>query len=418
MKADKRFLVARIAGEMKPSDIPVAPGVDVDAIKKGDDDPLEVVVEVPEGKSTRGWYYTGEALKNIVDKVNSNTLAGFLGHQEPEKVATEFPLPVTHWIGAKWENGRAYFRGVIDKVASDLKRWIRSGRIRQVSIFGVPKLKTVNGETRVIGYNALSIDWTPLDRAGMPTRIVAVGEVDSTFGDSLFGDSLDGEMDGSHEDPRFVPVGEMEGDDVEMKLEEMLAAIRSAVAKGEMTLETVLGEIGYTKEQVVDLFAGEQIKALQTAREAGTKIVAALGLSKDLPVEEAVSIAGEMAAVWKSLGFDKNKPEDVTTVAGEMANLYSEKATAALKSRIDKIVGNKVTGKEAQGFFTGLLSRTFTDPSVTDEMIAGELDNLLNDENIKALISNQFVDQSPGVGGSTSTQGSSKQNVRVKTVSL
>jgi hypothetical protein len=413
MEVDKRFLAARIAGEMKPSDIPVAPGVNLDELKKDDNDPLEVVVEVPEGKSTRGWYYTGESLKNIVDKVNSNTLAGFLGHQEPEKVATEFPPPVTHWIGAKWENGKAYFRGVIDKVASDLKRWIRSGRVRQVSIFGIPKLKTVNGETLVTGYNALSIDWTPLDRAGMPTRIVAVGEVDSTFGDSL-GE----EMDGSHEDPRFVPVGEMEGDDVEMKLEEMLAAIRSAVAKGEMTLETVLGEIGYTKEQVVDLFAGEQMKSLQTAREAGTKIVAALGFPKDLPVEEAVSIAGEMAAVWKSLGFDKNKPEDVTTVAGEMANLYSEKATASLKSRIDKIVENKVTGKEAQGFFTGLLSRTFTDASATDEMIASELDNLLNDENIKALISNQFVDQSPGVGGSTGTQGSSKQNVRVKTVSL
>lgn len=413
MKVDRRFLVARIAGEMKPSDIPVAPGVDVDAIKEGDDDPLEVVVEVPEGRSTRGWYYTGEALKNIVDKVNSNTLAGFLGHQEPEKVATEFPLPVTHWIGAKWENGKAYFRGVIDKVASDLKRWIRSGRIRQVSIFGIPKLKTVNGETRVVGYDALSIDWTPLDRAGMPTRVVAVGEMDSTFRDSL-----DGEMDGSHEDLRSVPEGEMEGDDVEMKLEEMLATIRSAVAKGEMTLETVLGEIGYTKEQVVDLFAGEQMKALQAAKEAGTKIVAALGLPKDLPVEEAVAIAGEMAAVWKSLGFDKNKPEDVTTVAGEMVNLYLEKATADLKSRIAKVVGDKVTGKEAQGFFTGLLSRTITDPSATDEMIAGELDNLLNDENIKALISNQFVDQSPGVGGSISTQGSSKQNVRIKKVSL
>ena len=58
MKVDKRFLAARIAGEMKPSDIPVAPGVNLDELKKDDNDPLEVVVEVPEGKSTRGWYYT------------------------------------------------------------------------------------------------------------------------------------------------------------------------------------------------------------------------------------------------------------------------------------------------------------------------------------------------------------------------
>ncbi|EQE71851.1 hypothetical protein QCK_4043 [Clostridioides difficile CD45] len=43
-----------------------------------------------------------------------------------------------------------------------IKRWIRTKRIKEVSIFGYPKLKkSAKGEMNVIGYEPLSIDWTP-----------------------------------------------------------------------------------------------------------------------------------------------------------------------------------------------------------------------------------------------------------------
>ncbi|MBB6673010.1 transcriptional regulator [Cohnella nanjingensis] len=178
----KKMTWSRLPGmtssTIRPEDIPPAPGVDVEAIKAGDADPLEVVVEVPAGKSTRGWNYKPESLKAIVDHVNRDTLSGFLGHQKPEDVSSAFEAPVTHWVGAKMDGANAYFRGVIDAAASDLKRWIRARRIKQVSIFGMPKLATVAGETDVVDYRPLSIDWTPLDRSGMPTRIVATGEMD------------------------------------------------------------------------------------------------------------------------------------------------------------------------------------------------------------------------------------------------
>src|SRR5690606_22281774 len=44
-------VVADIAGEMRPSDIPLAPWVNLEAITAGDDDPLQVVVRIPEGRS-------------------------------------------------------------------------------------------------------------------------------------------------------------------------------------------------------------------------------------------------------------------------------------------------------------------------------------------------------------------------------
>ena len=88
-------LSARIIGEMQPGDVPLNPEVDLAALKSGDADPMEVVVEVPAGKSKRGWNYKPEALQAIVGEVMSQGLPGFLGHQKPENVDTEFPMPVT-----------------------------------------------------------------------------------------------------------------------------------------------------------------------------------------------------------------------------------------------------------------------------------------------------------------------------------
>ena len=185
-------VTATVCGEMSVSEIPVSPAVDMEALKEGDEDPLEVVVEIPAGRSKRGWDYLPRALQDIVDVVNAEGLPGYSGHQAPGNVDWEFRTPVTHWVGAVWRDGSAYFRGLVDKAAADLKRWIRGGTVKTVSIWGMPKLAYENGETKVIGYEPLSIDWTPPRRAGMPTQIVAMGEMDSI--------PPFGEMDGSLED--------------------------------------------------------------------------------------------------------------------------------------------------------------------------------------------------------------------------
>jgi len=561
VEGEMSILDAMIGG-MKPEDIPLAPGVDVDAIKDGDDDPLEVVVSVPASKSKRGWNYTGESLQDIVKFVNAETLSGFLGHQKPDNVDTEFPTPVTHWVGAKWENGKAYFRGVVDKVAPDLKRWIRSKRVTQVSIFGIPTLKNVAGEVHVVGYKPLSIDWTPLHRAGMPSEVVAFGEMDTiSVADSTFDTSLIG-WDGSYEalrealvgavrnkfvddeqyswvermygdhvivtlepkdGPRelykvsysivggrvvlgedsekvvekitFVPTGEMgmaipampstsmafdgsheglretlltalrkkykkkdtyiwvrrvfddyviveyeadgpsklykvgygvlEGkillsDDVEevkeqtiytpvsgemstkgdedMSLKEMLAAIRSAMAKGETDLEKVLGEIGLTKEQVVEQFAGEQIAKFKTGAEFGAKLSTTLGFGEETEAKDALKVAGEMAEVWKALGYDKDKPEKPAEAVGEMVTSIEAQTKEAHAKLIEETIQEKVTGEQAQVLVTKMLNVA---DGATKEEIVGEIDNILADEAIKTILGKNFVESSVPRGGST-----------------
>lgn len=180
-------LLGAVVGEMAPADVPLSPSfteAERQHLLKGDDDPMEVVVEISPGKSSRGWNYTPQALQKLVEHVQAKTLNGIKGHQRDENLANEFVDPATHWIGALWQDDKAYFRGLIDKNAPDLKRWIRAKRITQPSIFTKPTTARVNGETHVVDLEPLGIDWAPLDRAGMNTaRVIAWGEMDAIGGE-------------------------------------------------------------------------------------------------------------------------------------------------------------------------------------------------------------------------------------------
>jgi hypothetical protein len=435
-------LSARIIGEMQPGDVPLNPEVDLAALKSGDADPMEVVVEVPAGKSKRGWNYKPEALQAIVGEVMSQGLPGFLGHQKPENVDTEFPMPVTHWVGAKWDDTsrKAYFRGVVDKAAADLKRWIKGKTIKTVSIFGIPKLQKVTGETNVIDYTPMSIDWTPLGRAGMPTAIVATGEMDDA-------DEIAGELDGSHEELKdaireaaktyfgdgpnsyvwvrkvfdtyiiaeheienntklysipygvvdgevklgektevvekktYEPVGEIYGGEGSMGWKELVKQLRAMLASGDVTLGQVVGEMGLS----VEMLSGEmaELREVTAASETLEKI------------KEALGVSGEM---------------DVLDVAKKAKDAMDSQAKREHTKLITDTVAEKVAGEMAQGLVMKMLN---VPEDTTKEQISGEIDKLLADETIKAAIGKFHVDKPPVVGGAGGG-GNEATTLRVK----
>jgi len=305
-------LAALICGEMAVQDVPLAQGVDLEALKAGDDDPLEVVVEVPAGKSKRGWRYTEQALRDIVGEVMSNTLNGFLGHQKPEDIDHQFPPPVTHWVGAMFQNGRAYFRGVIDAAAKDLKRWIRAKRVRQVSIYGAPTLRQTGGETQVIGYKPLSIDWTPLDRAGMPTRVVAVGEMD------------------------VITEGGDEHVDKTMTPQELLAKLREFLQSKQLNVSMIAGELGWQATEVARQIDEDWTKRVTGEMETLKKVREALGVPDD----------GDVVAAAKRA----------------RAGLEAQ-AKAEREKTIDKVLGEMVTSEPARP----LIKRMLQVPETADE---------------------------------------------------
>ena len=330
------LLHAGVTGEMAPSDIPVSPSVDVEKLKEGDDDPMEVVVEVPASKSKRGWHYTEKALQDIVDHVNEHTLNADLGHQKPEDVSNEFRPPVTHWIGAKMVGKNAYFRGVVDAAAKDLKRWIRAGRIKQVSIFGQASKQQSMGETHVVGYKPLSIDWTPLDRMGMDTRIVAVGEMES-FDD------------------------EAKEEEETLTKEELLKAMKDMIEAEELTIKEVLDALGIELDESTD---GE--------------------------MEVLQEVFGEMESFDEVLKEAKQALEEkaerqVQEVIGEMAD---EKIA-------DETVRKDLTNEKTPIGKMWALHANNIGKDSTKKEIAGEMDAFLADEAVKSLIATR---QSSGGG--------------------
>ena len=369
------------AGEMRIEDIPTAPSVDVEALKKGDSDPLEVIVEIPASKSTRGWNYKQQSLQDIVSAVNADTLNGFLGHQKPEDVSNQFLPPVTHWVGAKMVGEIAYFRGVVDAAATDLKRWIRSGRIKQVSIFGRPKIQRAGKETNVVGYEPMSIDWTPLDRAGMQTRIVAMsGEMWD-----LEGEGPSGEMD-----------KQIEGG-AGMTPEELLKELKKMVNNKQLTIKMVADKLGMTVEKVAGEMDSDWLKE-QTGHAAMLdEVKTALGISGEMDIVEVVKDAAVAVKSQETANFDK--------MVGEMMDekVQSDAVRKELndpKTALGKMWGYHSTGLNAEK---------------TKEELGGEMDSFLADDVVKGLISNRHTDKPTGTGGG---QPPAKQTFKTKRVSL
>lgn len=374
---------AVVSGEMRVEDVPLSPWVDLQALKADDPEPMEVVVEIPAGKSKRGWNYRPEALQKIVGEVMNQGLPGFLGHQKPEEVDYQFPTPVTHWVGALWKDGKAYFRGVVDKAASDLKRWIKAKAIRQVSIFGIPKLQKVNGETHVVDYKPLSIDWTPLNRAGMPTSVVAIGEMDEILPDGTIEHFSDGNpLENSS------PTGEMKqnngGEERLMTWKELLAKLKEMLNNKEVTLGQIAGEMGWKPEEVAGEIDSNWLNEVTGAVETLGK------------VKEALGITGEM---------------DVVEVAQDAKKALDESIKAAREKLIDETIKEKVAGEMAQALVKKMLQ--LPEGELTKEVIAGEIDNLLADEVVKNTISKLHIDKPPFINNTGDNDGTSSA-LRVK----
>ncbi|RYV00400.1 hypothetical protein DP144_01910 [Clostridium tetani] len=442
-------LLSATVSNIKPSDISVASGVDLETMKSMDDDPLEVVVEIPATKSKRGWNYTTKSLKDIVDYTNSNTLNGFLGHQKAENVSTEFVPPVTHWIGAEMKGNKAYFRGLIDADAKNLKRWIRTKRIQEVSIYGFPKLKrNAKGEMDVIGYEPLSIDWTPLHRPGMPTKIVGMEMQDIEC--SPKGEQLDGTFEKLREDLReaaknyfnahgngsYVWVRSVKYDDSTVIVEHeqqneptKLYSIPFTIQNNELTLgektEVVekrvfepIKTIGEMNNQGGNSMGPDEIMKnlkglLQTGQLTYGQVFGEIGITTD-------KIAGEMEEVKAAFQAKDtlDKVKEALNISGEMNIVeVAKKAHEAIETAnkaefnktIDEVVKEKVSGEMAQNLVKKIIN---VEEGATKKVISGEIDSILKDDFIKNLISNEHIDIAPGVGNINKTTTGS--GVKVK----
>ena len=342
-------------------------------------------------------------------------------------MSNQFLPPVTHWIGGEMRGNNAYFRGMIDAAAKDLKRWVRTKRIKEVSIFGYPDLQQnrTTGEMDVIGYEPLSIDWTPLHRPGMPTRIIGM-EMEDITGEQLDGtfEQLKRDLNEASKEHFLVgdndyiwtrsirydnntfivehekqneptklyevsftvadnevaigdktevverrvyePAGEMNKGGKEMTFEEMMEKLKNQITNGQITYGQVLGEMGITPTNVA-----AEMEEIKTAVEAKDTLD---------QVSEALGISGEM---------------DIIEVAKEGKKAMDDSRKEGFEKILNKAIEEKVSGEIAQGLVKKMLQ---VEEGATEEKIAGEIDKILADDFMKKVLSDNHLDQGTGLG--------------------
>jgi len=340
----------------------------------GDDDPCWVAQEISEGKGNWG-YYKQSAINAIVQQVNQRQPSGYLGHQKPGDIPYQFPDPVTHWFAAEMnktgDKASAKVYGLIDKKAADLKRWIRSRRINEVSIFGYPQYKP--GTKDIIGYKLRSIDWTPRDGAGLGSKLLWAtgGEMDK----GTYNITVD-------ENGEIVNVNPFEKENEKMSYKEQMAEIRSGIAKGELAVADVISELGVTGEQAVP-----ELADLKGARESHDALVEALGCG-----EMEAGAVTERAKAMKET-FDKLAVagrEDVAVFAGELLDTHRKTLEAEKEKALTEAIEEKVKGEQARLLVRRLMGEA--DAAKTKEEYCGEVDALLEDGEIKGMLSRLAVD--------------------------
>ncbi|MBT9156830.1 MAG: hypothetical protein DDT37_01821 [Firmicutes bacterium] len=336
-------LTARIAGEMRPTDIPLASGVSVLALKAGDPDPLEVVMEIPSGTSQRGWVYGKVVIRHLAEQMAVKMYAGYLGHQKQEDVETEFPQPVTHWVGAMYRDGSAFVRGVVDKASSDLKRWVRAGAITQVSIYGYVATEVREGVTHVTSIELLSLDWVPLDRAGMKTRLIAIGEQgrNTKGADRVTLVELLAELRKLGAKPAQV-IGEMGWDvktlakDLEWKLDKVAGEIEPVRWEQVTGAVKAVGEIADMFGLAKEAKLSDLVPAVKTAREAQFKAATA---EHDKLVNKVI---GEMV-----------QAETIRPLVKRMLRVDAGADEASIKKALGEMLGQEDVKKALAEVFKG-----------------------------------------------------------------
>jgi len=161
-------------------DVPIAQGVDIKKLTKGDKDPLFVTVEALNSQvSKNGRFYSDKVIKQIEKQINTDRPDAYLGHLKADELSTKHPEAQTIWVGATIKNvggkNRLFVKGYVLPYAKKLKSYLRAakaaGKQIAVSIFGKGKEifnKTLNA-FEVSEFQLESLDWARPGSAGIAT---------------------------------------------------------------------------------------------------------------------------------------------------------------------------------------------------------------------------------------------------------
>ncbi len=171
MDTIREYVISEFHGKFP--DVPIASGVDLEALKENQAAPFFVTLPiVPEigAISSNGLLYDDALVKSIEEQINRKRPGGIFGHLKDEERATAFPLPSGMWIGAKREGNTLWAKAWIPAGKSqDYMRQLKAvgGQIA-TSIYGKGDREKVKpGVDRLTNFNLESLDFAPPERAAL-----------------------------------------------------------------------------------------------------------------------------------------------------------------------------------------------------------------------------------------------------------
>ncbi len=154
--------------------VPTAAGVDMDALRQTDTDPMFVTLPiVPEvGATSRNGLLYDEALADsIVKQINDKRPEGIFGHLRDEERSSSYPEPAAIWVGAMRDGSTVWAKALVtDPRAKDrIRRLKATGGQIATSIYGKGRYEQTSkaGVRRLADFDLETLDFAPPARAAL-----------------------------------------------------------------------------------------------------------------------------------------------------------------------------------------------------------------------------------------------------------
>jgi len=170
----KEFVQEYAVSEFRGSfpDVPIAAGVDMEALRAHDPDPMFISIPIiPQigATSRNGLLYDDALAAAIVAQINEKRPDGIWGHLKEDERSTAFPEPAATWIGAVKVDNAVWAKALISGPAKErIRRMKATGGQIATSIYGKGDYEPVSaGVRRLKNFDLESLDFAPPARAAL-----------------------------------------------------------------------------------------------------------------------------------------------------------------------------------------------------------------------------------------------------------
>lgn len=165
----REYAVSEFRGSFP--DVPIAAGVDMDALRAQDDPMFLTLPIIPKvgATSRNGLLYDDALAASIVAQINEKRPDGIWGHLKEEERSTAFPEPAATWIGAIRDGDTVWAKAILSGPAKErIRRLKATGGQIATSIYGKGDFEPVSqGVRRLKNFDLESLDFAPPARAAL-----------------------------------------------------------------------------------------------------------------------------------------------------------------------------------------------------------------------------------------------------------